>query len=116
MAIGPIASITNINFTYFHKITLVSVFKHDPMITENVLNPQKSGKSIAPVWVCLAVDNFGRNVLQGTTRSKPKSDSSAGFTLSTKRLKAQAEFLSILNHPNLGSPTIHNSADLDLSR
>ncbi len=56
---------------------------------------------MAPVWVCLAVEHFGRNVPQGMTRSKPTSDFSASFTSLTKRLKNQAEFFSFPNHPNL---------------
>ena len=30
-----------LNFTYFPQITLVSELRHDPMITDNVLNPPK---------------------------------------------------------------------------
>jgi len=47
MVIGPIASITHINFhLFFSKLTLVSwlkvsELKRDPMITENVLNLPK---------------------------------------------------------------------------
>lgn len=41
IAIGAIASITHVNFTYVSQNHLAGVFKHDPMITENILNPLK---------------------------------------------------------------------------
>ena len=75
--------------------------QHDPMITDNALNPPKEWENYSfPVWGCLAVDNFGRNVLRSMTRSKPTSDCGASFRLLTKRPKPKRSF----QHPEPPGP------------